>query len=138
MSMTKYVLGFLFSEDKQRIALIQKNRPSWQKGLLNGIGGHIEDGETEMEAMAREFKEEAGVEVLGWKKFAILLGDSFEVTCFKAFSDKIYKITSITDEQVEHYYGDDIDLLNTVSNVQWLAKMCLDSDNFVAKVEYQW
>ena len=37
-----YVLGFLFSPDCKRVALIIKNRPDWQAGFLNGIGGKID------------------------------------------------------------------------------------------------
>jgi 8-oxo-dGTP pyrophosphatase MutT (NUDIX family) len=48
------------------VALIRKVRPSWQAGLLNGVGGHIESGETPHDAMVREFEEEAGVHVPRW------------------------------------------------------------------------
>ena len=34
----------------------------WQAGLLNGIGGKIEDGEAPIEALVREFAEETGVQ----------------------------------------------------------------------------
>lgn len=54
----RYVLGFLFSEDGSRVLLIWKNRPAWQAGKLNGIGGKIEDGEQPLDAMKREFVEE--------------------------------------------------------------------------------
>ena len=39
---TEYVVGFAFDKKRENVALIQKNRPPWQKGKLNGIGGHIE------------------------------------------------------------------------------------------------
>ena len=42
----EYVAGFLFSRDGSLLALILKNKPDWQKGKLNAIGGKIEDGET--------------------------------------------------------------------------------------------
>ena len=40
--MKKYVLTFLFTSDYKNVWLIEKNRPNWQKGSLNGIGGKIE------------------------------------------------------------------------------------------------
>jgi len=43
--MRRYVLGFLFSQDETRIALIRKTRPLWQEGRLNAIGGHAEEGD---------------------------------------------------------------------------------------------
>ena len=39
--MTEYVVGFMLSIDGEDVALIRKERPAWQKGRLNGIGGHI-------------------------------------------------------------------------------------------------
>lgn len=59
--MKKYVCGFMFSDDLKAVALIRKEKPSWQKGKLNGIGGKIEPGEDSATAMRREFIEEAGV-----------------------------------------------------------------------------
>jgi hypothetical protein len=41
-NMNRYVAGLAFSEDGTRVALIRKNRPLWQIGFLNAIGGHIE------------------------------------------------------------------------------------------------
>ena len=55
-----YVAGFLFSPDRSRVLLIRKNRPAWQAGKLNGLGGKIEPGETPPQAMRREFREEQG------------------------------------------------------------------------------
>jgi hypothetical protein len=37
--MITYVVGFLFSPSGAEVVLIRKARPSWQSGLLNGIGG---------------------------------------------------------------------------------------------------
>lgn len=40
--MKEYVLGFAFNRERTKIVLILKNRPDWQKGKYNGIGGKIE------------------------------------------------------------------------------------------------
>lgn len=58
--MTAYVVGFAF-DHMNKVWLIRKNKPEWQAGKLNGIGGRIEMGETSRQAMSREFHEEAGV-----------------------------------------------------------------------------
>lgn len=60
-----YVVGFAI-DDLDRVALIRKNRPDFQAGLFNGIGGHVEVGETPAGAMVREFVEETGVYLTGW------------------------------------------------------------------------
>lgn len=46
------------------ILLIEKNRPNWQKGKLNLLGGKIEDDESPENAALRELKEEAGLSPL--------------------------------------------------------------------------
>lgn len=51
---THYVAGFMFNEDRTRVALIEKQKPDWQRGKLNGIGGKIEDDESPVEAMTSE------------------------------------------------------------------------------------
>ncbi len=54
-----YVVGFVIHADGPML-LLKKARPAWQKGRLNGVGGHIEPGETPLTAMEREFAEEIG------------------------------------------------------------------------------
>lgn len=54
----RFVVGFVFSKNPERILLVLKNRPAWQSGKFNGIGGKIENFETPLEAMNREFVEE--------------------------------------------------------------------------------
>ncbi len=81
--MIRYVCGFLFSLGSG-VVLIEKRKPSWQAGRLNGVGGKIEPGETPLQAMVREFEEEAGLHVDGWRQFCVLSGGGFEVTFFFA------------------------------------------------------
>lgn len=40
--MTQYCLGFAFTDHDNFVILIRKNKPAWQKGLLNGVGGESE------------------------------------------------------------------------------------------------
>lgn len=55
------VMGLVFDED-QHVLLIRKARgPTWMRGLLNGLGGHIEPKESPPDAMARENEEECGI-----------------------------------------------------------------------------
>ena len=41
-----YVVGFMIQPHTQRVLFIEKNRPDFQKGKYNGVGGKIEIGET--------------------------------------------------------------------------------------------
>lgn len=53
----------MFSLDKTKVVLIQKNRPEWQKGKLNGVGGKKEKTDFNLfSTMIRKFKEETGVD----------------------------------------------------------------------------
>lgn len=96
--MKEYVLGFAFDEGKKAVVLILKDRPDWQKGKYNGIGGKVElSDESLLHAMIREFYEETGVvtETQDWGVFAEMvfindkLGGEAKVYCFKMFSNCI-------------------------------------------------
>jgi 8-oxo-dGTP diphosphatase len=100
---TEYVCGFAFSEDLGRVVLIQKKRPDWQTGRFNGVGGHVEPGESFEQAMAREFEEETGVMSAphSWEQFAAFRSGAACVLFFKVRNDKIVaKVKTMTDEFV--------------------------------------
>jgi len=60
---TKYVLGFAF-DNYDAVAMILKQRPKFQLGKWNGIGGHVESTDKSLQdAMSREFKEECGQDI---------------------------------------------------------------------------
>lgn len=82
--MIDYVVGLAFSDDKSHVVTIRKLRPNWQAGMLNGIGGKIESGETPHEAMVREFKEETGcyTDSKEWRYFALIEGKQWRVYFF--------------------------------------------------------
>src|SRR6185369_17007315 len=119
----KYVLGFLFTTDRQSVWLIRKTKPEWQKGKLNGIGGKLEDGELPLNAMRREFKEEGGIDIQDWKQFCNLTDDrTYEVICYYSFSDK--EPITMTDEEIfrcmRHHLPIDV-----LPNLRWLIPMAL-------------
>jgi 8-oxo-dGTP diphosphatase len=128
----------------ERVALIRKERPNWQKGLLNGIGGHIEGNEAPIDAMGREFFEETGIKVsiYDWKRFCVMEGSGFQVFCFKACwkgSGVEPVMEKITDE-IPCWY--DLDYLHTqkplmIPNLQWLIPMAKDSNDFDAEIQYK-
>ena len=97
-----YVLGFMFDPTRERILLIRKNRPRWQAGKLNGIGGKVEPGESPVSAMVREFTEETGLQTQPseWSHFAVLEGQDFRVWCFQAASEQMIQARTLTDEEV--------------------------------------
>lgn len=130
--MKEYVVGFLFSQFRTHVALIEKQRPIWQHGKLNGLGGKVEIGERPDQAMRREFMEEAGADVIRWRKFCHLKHDGSVIHFYMADGD--YEIDSMTDERVDWYRVKDLRFLKTMPNLQWLVPMAADKDGVTASV----
>lgn len=122
----KYVVGFLFSTNSKEVVLISKKRPGWQAGLLNGVGGHIEQHETRDHAMVREFEEETGLCVDYWQHYAVIRGLSYTIYFYYALSNNIHQVKTMTDEEVVIVPTDSIPSLHTVPNLPWLVPMALD------------
>lgn len=128
----KYVAGFMFNEAMSKVALIRKNKPAWQAGKLNGIGGKVEPGETSSEAMRREFVEEAGGTDSTWNHFCSMFGQNnngevFSVQFFFTIGH-LDKLTTLTDEMVEVLQVCDVvsGKYNTIGNISWLVALAVD------------
>lgn len=103
--MKNYVLGFLFSKDVSQVVMIQKNHPDFMAGKLNGLGGLIQEGETALEAMIREFKEESGLSITDWVMFKTITGENpagegYAIFCYQASSEDYHKAKTNSDELV--------------------------------------
>ncbi len=126
--LTRYVAGFLFDDLKHNVALIWKNKPEWQSGKLNGIGGKVEHGETADAAMYREFLEEAGVEVTEWNHFADVSWDSGVVHFYRAFvpHQRLLRCEAQEDEKIE-IFPTQLHLIPTarIPNLNWLLPLAL-------------
>jgi 8-oxo-dGTP diphosphatase len=129
--MTEYVLGFAFNSDKDYVVLIHKNKPNWQKGSLNGVGGKIETGETEGDAMVREFYEETGVKTKSfeWAFVGKMKGEDWECSIFTMFKDCLMEARTTTDEQVSVFPVSEIlkGDYQTISNIPFLIELCRDA-----------
>lgn len=125
-----YVLGFLFDQELNSVVLIQKNKPEWQAGKLNGVGGKIERNESPLDAMRREFLEETGIQKDSWKYFGALRGTGWNVKLFTANDTIAYTAASLTKEKVILYHVDDIVMgrisHKCISNVPWLVRAAMD------------
>ncbi len=71
-----FTLCFLLYDDQ--VLMIHRNFPPNQ-GLWNGVGGHIEPGETARQAVIREVKEETGYEIDNPHFAGLLTWDGFEI-----------------------------------------------------------
>lgn len=119
------------------VVLIRKNRPEWQAGKLNGVGGHVEDTETYQDCMVREFKEEAGILVpkYNWTRFVIIRSPAWTVAFFRATVESFDGIETKTDETI--VFADAFNLpSDTVPNVQWLVPMARVNEPMSVVVDY--
>ena len=142
--MQTYACGFLFSSDRKRVLLIRKRRPAWQAGKLNGVGGKIEADETPLDAMRREFREEAGLDIAEWQEILTLTGHddarpvgkaaggAWRGHFFRVFGD-IDQAHAVTDEQLEIHPIRALPA-DTIPNLHWMIPMLLDDE--VANADY--
>lgn len=142
MSLTRYVVGFLFNETGYSVVLIRKTKPRWQAGLLNGVGGKVEHGETPIQAMLREFREETGVQTEAsiWRHFCDMACDAFEVACFVARNQDAWATARTMErEGIEKVSPAEMKSLGCVSNLPWLVELALDDNGgreFFSTVRY--
>ena len=134
--MQKYVAGFLFCPSEHSVVLVRKNRPAYQAGKLNGVGGKIERGETPEQAMIREFQEETGMYVGSWREEVILSGSGFQVHFFSAHSPIIDEVRTMTDETIEVHNVDDVLLsrVQTMANLPSLISLCRDRSGLIRPI----
>lgn len=124
-----FVVGFQFSQDLARLALVKKNRPVWQAGLWNGIGGHVERDETPSEAMVREYAEETGVPQGGiaWRPFANLVTWTGNLVSFFLSRTDQVELVSTQDEEVRVFDLSSLPMERLVPNVPWLTALALST-----------
>lgn len=128
--MTEYVAGFHFRPLHRTVTLVRKNKPEWQAGKLNAVGGKVEPGESPLEAMRREFKEEAGLLILDWKLLLTLSGDWGLVHFYRA--DHPGAARTMEAEQIEMVGLDQIPYEECLPNLSWLIPLAAyKHDNYV-------
>ena len=120
--MKKYVVGFLLNGDE--VCLIEKTHPDWQKGKLNGVGGHIEKDEVPAGAMCREFAEEAGVYISSWRLFTTLHYPDCDLYCFECHcgNETASQVETKTDEKIGWYSTRQLPS-NIIPNLFWIIPM---------------
>lgn len=134
-----YVCAFAFNPSKDRVVLIQKLKPDWQKGKLNGVGGKVEKGEDVDAAMIREFLEETGVlvDASQMNRFVQYVGLPEKGKQYVVY---FYRI-DLTEEQFSNFgvpkkndvgelifsvYLELVKKAERIPNLDWLIPLCLD------------
>lgn len=125
--MTNYVCGFYFNQTLQQVVLIWKNKPAWQRGKLNGVGGKIEEGESPLNAMRREFKEECGIDHIEWNELVAITGEDWRVYFFYALgkTNEFEYAETQEEEEVAKIDIEDLDNYPHISNLPWLINLSL-------------
>lgn len=132
----KYTVGFVFNDDFSKVMLIEKNRPKWQAGCLNGVGGKVEGDESFLECQIRETEEEFGVLIEDWDHMTTLSYDNpndidepIEIAMFRTVvTDSVFwNIHMSTDERPRmlntiEIMNDDFEMIN---NLRWLIPMAI-------------
>jgi 8-oxo-dGTP diphosphatase len=134
-----FVAGFaVCMQPVPRVALIRKSHPAWQAGKLNGVGGKIEidAGETPMTAMVREFQEETGRRLVGWREAVKLTGTDYRVHFFVAFTElaTLAALRGSDDEPIEVLnVKSALAHTDLIPNLRWIIPLCLDPSNVYAE-----
>lgn len=134
----EYVLGFAFNLATESVLLIEKQKPDWQRGLLNGVGGKIEESDRQPhDAMSREFFEETGFHAVIWRRFCLL----------KHFGNDVHCFSTIVCQPVLVYKGKNTEQpvwvkqkelpTHIMPNLRWLIPMAFDDKITKAEVLYQ-
>lgn len=130
----KYTVAFIFSrspaDGKLKVLLIRKNRPEWQAGKLNGIGGKLEECDPgAVHGCAREIFEETGLALFFavLKPVAALQGSSCHINFFAAeLPWTLFSLArTMTDEALEIYPVDELPI-DVVPNLRWLVPLSLN------------
>jgi len=148
--MEKISIGFLFSNKGDRVALMRRNYFTADGNLipcgkddtnlscflLTGIGGHIEQGESKHQAMQREFKEEAVLDLQGWELFCEMFYPEKEIYFFRLFSDSIYQIKTGEEDVVSVYTISLLKYHHLYPNLDFLISLALERNLKSASLIY--
>lgn len=127
MRSREYTVVIAFNYLLLDVLLIQKEKPKFQKGLFNGIGGKVEHNETITQCACREFYEECGIKIRNPKHFATLSTKSHGIDAIVYFYTYVLKRQDTpqtkTKEKISwsHFYM--LQYLPLVPNLYWLITL---------------
>lgn len=129
----RYVVGFMLERPSERVLLVRKKKPTWQAGLLNGVGGAVEMGETPLSAMCREWSEETGSpSPIHWRHFARMTSPRTIVDCFAAECNHLTRESGFNDagEPLATVHLSKIGRRrDCIRNLKWLLPLAFDDPN---------
>lgn len=106
-----YAMGFVCSEDGERVLLLLKNKPDNLKGCWMGVGGKVDPGENFLDSMVRECSEETSMNIPAekWKDLGAWSNPTANIGMFMTFAD-LSKANALSDtnEEIRAYRWDEI------------------------------
>lgn len=122
----KATLAFVFNETLDQVLLIEKQKPPQHAGLLNGLGGKVENGETHLECVTREIAEEAGlrIEPEKWLPVGQMNWSNWEVSIWTSVIGSKAPIT-FPESGVNWYPVENLPK-NIITNLSWLIPLAVD------------
>lgn len=142
--MKTYVVGFAFNKSRPwlpiQVLLVRKEKPAWQAGKWNGLGGKVEADETPVAAMVREFAEEAQIVTSPgeWREVASLrhLGNTIHVFA-AVFDDQVRAAAAPPGgEQLSWFDLPLNDYTDLVPNLRYLVPLAEDPAKNIPVFEY--
>jgi 8-oxo-dGTP diphosphatase len=126
--MKKYSLGFIFNASLNKVLLMHRIKPEWQKGKINGIGGKVEEHESALSSMVRETQEETALTIKEneWQYIANLSSPEFFTEVFACiYPGNIADAKSLEEQKIEWFSLDKLPS-NMINNLRWLIPLSLD------------
>lgn len=133
--MKTYCLGFIVSPEQSEVALLQKRSSDcFNPSAWNGVGGKVEEGETPLQAIARETHEETALCIPPhhWRNLGVLSdGQTFSVHIFAATSD-LENLRTTTDETVARFTRQEAKNVLLAHGVQDILRGWLEGEMLVS------
>lgn len=119
----------MFSSSFDYVVLIEKAKPAWMAGHLNGVGGKVEANESAAEAMVREFREETGLDTQkkNWIRVTALHEPGVTVDVFACIDSRSGMAKTMTPEPIrviDWDYRLAVSPIHYMPNILWLIPMC--------------
>jgi 8-oxo-dGTP diphosphatase len=122
----KATLAFVFDTSLDQVLLIRKQKPVGHAGLLNGLGGKVEPGESHLDCVIREVHEEAGILIPKekWIKIGTLGWDRWKVSMWSTQFTGV-KPQTFPEPDVNWYTWQPFPE-KMITNLTWLIPLSVD------------
>lgn len=129
--MKRYTVGFIFNTDLTKVLLVHKTAPAWQVGLINGVGGKIEEGEKSIDCIVREVKEETNLSIhkRNWLSVGILDGGATVEVYGAIYKGETFKPYVFEKEKIEWFSVNKLPS-NLITNLTWLIPLTIEKIKF--------